>query len=248
MRKAGWAYLTVMLLVFFSCKKPEDRLCFKVVGEERQLDFEFEEDFDTLILKGDLTYEIVPDTVNKIQLIGGANLIKHIDFSANNGRLEIQNINKCDFLRDRTQKVKAKLHVKELSFLIYEGTNSLTFLDTIKSSELRVYNRDGAGTLDLLVSTGYLEVVVEYGWADYKVAGNSLFTYLACNTNSFCDARELKTNSWLNVLSNTEGDMLVNASTEEFVPRIHSGGNIKYTGTPLEVKLEQVGIGKLIQE
>ncbi len=241
----------VILIIFgscFSCEKAENRSCFKRIGVEASEEILISELFDTLYLYDDLIYEIIPDTLNKVELIGGQNLLNHIAIELKNGRVDITNENRCDFLRNRKEKVTAKIHLKDLHYLDYEGTNSLSFLDTLYSGELRVYNKDGAGSMNLLVDVGYLEVVIKYGWADFTVAGTSGYTYLACNTNSFCDARLLRPQVDLNVLSMTEGDMLVNASNVKFTARIKRGGNIRYVGTPSDLNVVREGIGEVIGE
>lgn len=240
-------YIAIVLLLF-SCKKAEERSCFKGVGNPSSEEILLSENFDTLYLKDDLIFEIIPDTLNKIELIGGRNLLNHIGVNLAQGKLQIENNNRCNFLRNLSERVTAKIHLKELHYLDYEGTSSLTFLDTLYSGELRVYNKDGAGSIHLLVDVGYLEVVIKYGWADFTVAGTSGYTYLACNTNSFCDARLLRPQIGLNVLSMTQGDMYVNAHNTIFTARIKRAGNIRFVGEPSELNLIQTGEGQLIQE
>lgn len=236
---------SLALIHLFSCKKPEERRCFKSNGDESMQEILFDNTFDTLYLEDDLEYEIVPDTLHKVTLLGGTNLLNHIAIKNNNGRLTVANNNRCNFLRDISNRVRVQIHVETLHYLDYSGTTSLTFLDTLHSGELRVYNRDGAGTMTILADVSYLEVVIKHGWGDFYVAGTAGNTYLACNTNSFCDARLLRTQLNLNVLSMTQGDMLVNANNVDFTARIKRGGNILYWGEPEVLTRVNEGEGRL---
>lgn len=243
-----YTYLaSVTFLMLFSCKKAEERSCLKTTGEDTYLTIDIDNPFDSLELYSNIIYNLIPDTVNKIVLEGGENLLQHINIEyISPQRYKVSNENKCNFLRSFKKKVTANIHFKELGFLHFEGSENLTTKDTIKGAEFRMIIRDGAGSVKLLVESGYTSIVVSHGFGDFTIAGKSLITFLSCRTNSFCDATELITGNYLRVNSETQGDMKVNANNINLDAIINRGGNILYSGNPTEIDLEKNGDGNLI--
>jgi hypothetical protein len=227
------ASLIVCLVIFaLSCKKAEDRSCFKGIGDEKSLET-MVGTFDTLRLFDDINYQLIPDTVFKVEVIGGENLIKHIEIGQANNSLTIENNNKCNFLRKFDEKVTVKIHVSDLNYIQYEGSEELKSTDTLYASELRLFVRDGAGDVDLTVVNGYTSAVIAYGFGNFHISGQTLYAFLNCNTNSTCDATALSVALELNVNSSSQGDMYVNAQgTDYFVGVTNQKGNIFYKGIP----------------
>lgn len=237
--------ITILLLFSLSCKKAEDRSCFKSIGEKSSLDTSMQA-YDTLKLYDDINYVIVPDTAFKVEVEGGENLIKHIKMVNENNTLSITNENKCNFLRKLNEKVTVFIHGSHINYIYYEGSESLTSIDTLFSNELRLFIRDGVGDVDLTIENGYTSAVISHGWGNFTLRGKTLSAFLNCSTNSTCDTRELKINNELKVSSNTQGDMYVNADVEFFHCIIHQKGNIFYEGTPTQTSFEYYHEGDII--
>ncbi|MEX1192330.1 MAG: DUF2807 domain-containing protein [Brumimicrobium sp.] len=236
-----------ILILSVGCKKAEDRNCLKSNGNTSSLKLNFENEVDSLFLFDNLEYIIIPDSINYIELIGGKNLLNHIDAQYSNAGISIRNENKCNFLRSYKQKIKAEIHIKSIRAILYEGGETLTNLDTLKSPELRLTIRDGAGPVDLTVENGYMSAVVTHGWGDFTLHGKTSNTFLNCSTNSFCNALDLKTANSLVVNSQTEGDMKVNVNGTQLKAILNRNGNILYKGVPNTVQLiDSVGNGQLI--
>ncbi|MDX1653440.1 MAG: DUF2807 domain-containing protein [Brumimicrobium sp.] len=240
------ALIVFCVAVISSCKKAEERTCLKSAGEEEQLEIALSVEPDTLYLFDNIEYEIIPDTINFVQLEGGKNLLKHVEILEKDKRIDIQDRNKCRFLRNYKKKIKAKIHLKETSYIHYEGGEELISRDTLKSGELRLFIRDGAGPVSLIVENGYMSATISHGWGDFTLKGKTLYCYLSCSTNSFCDATELQVENTLKVNSNTEGDMKVNADGAYLDVDILRKGNVLYTGNPTGISLKKEGDGDLI--
>ena len=58
------------VFILASCKKAEDRPCFKGVGDETTVEIELAS-FETLFLGPHLNYILVQDTLGKVVLTGG---------------------------------------------------------------------------------------------------------------------------------------------------------------------------------
>lgn len=96
---------TILALMILGCKKPEDRSCFKSIGDQGVRDTTLTS-FDTLELYDDIEYYIVPDSNWGIHIEGGENLLKHVGITNENSKLTVKNENKCNFLRKLNEKIK----------------------------------------------------------------------------------------------------------------------------------------------
>lgn len=239
-------YFILIAILFFSCKKAEDRTCFKGTGDESERIIYTQEDVDTLFLYDDIYYTLEQSNETKVVLTGGENLLSHIDVEIQNGKLTMTNNNKCRFLRSYKNKIYATVFVDSVKYIHYEGVKEMKSKDTLFSNELRVYIRDGAGSTDLTLVNGYTSVTVTHGFGDFTLRGKSLYANLYCNTNSYCDTRSFQVANDLIVKSNTVGKMLINANNSKLFATIMESGNIEYVGIPFSTTLERNGKGKLI--
>lgn len=235
-----------LLFVLLACKNADERSCFKSSGTNSKLEFKINPNIDSLFLFDNLEYEFFKSEEAKINIEGGQNVISFIDALEDNGKLTISNENKCNFLRNLSQRIKVQIYLPTLNYLRYEGSSSFTMMDTVESGALRVFIRDGAGPVKLKVNASYLETTVSHGVGNFEIQGKANACYLACNTNSFCDTRKLKIQEWIKVFSNTGGDMLVNTDGAKLNVIINRNGNVKYTGHFTELETQIKGEGELI--
>lgn len=243
--KNYWIYILLISIAVISCKKAEDRSCLKFVGDESSKIIPVGET-DSLYLFDNIIYTLIPDTANFVELKGGENLLNHIKCLSSNDKLEVRNINKCNFIRSYKKKVTAFIHVKEIKYIHFEGTEVLTNQDTLKSGELRLVVRDGAGPVELTVENGYMSAAITHGWGDFTLHGTTNSAFLNCSTNSFCNTSNLNVESDLIVYSNSGGNMTVNAAGADLHATIKRDGNILYTGVPNSIVVEDNGDGEVV--
>lgn len=202
--------------------------------------------FDSLRLYDNLKYVLIQDSIFKVKVEGGENVIQHVKIENENNTLTVKNENKCNFLRSFDEKMTVYIHCLDVNFIHFEGSDQMKSQDTLFSSELRLLIRDGAGEVDLTVNNGFMSAVVTHGWGNFILRGKTLDAFLNCNTNSYCDTRELEVVNTLNVNSNTQGDMIVNANVDDFHCVLHQKGNVYYEGNPLTTSFEYFGEGEVL--
>jgi hypothetical protein len=234
-----------LLLCLVSCNKAEDRSCFKSAGEESELTISLEP-FDQLYLKEHLEYVLIQDSIEKIVIKGGKNLLNFVDATVTDKLLEISNGNKCNFLRSYKKKVKVEIHFKTLSNIHFEGTEPLTNIGTLQFQWVTMLVRDGAGSVKLNFNAEALVAVISHGWGDFTFTGEVNNANLTVRSNGFCDVYGLKVQDTLIAISKTQGTMKVNADNCIFKAQIDAGGDILYKGIPSFKSLNQYGTGELI--
>jgi hypothetical protein len=236
--------LFLSLSFLFSCEKSEDRSCFKTSGEtittHRNLN-----DFNCVRLFKNINYEIVPDTINYLELTGGKNVLNFISSTISGKVLTIKDDNTCAFLRDLARKVTVKIHTKDLINIYYEGSESLICRDTLKMNYFLYVQQSGGGTANLLIEAKYLEAYVNSGVGDFKLAGKCNVLTVGLNGSSFCDVRGLEVTDSITFIQNSFGDMKIKADVIPLRGVITSTGNVWCQGLPSFTKVNELYTGKL---
>lgn len=239
--------LFAVLAFLSACKKPEDRKCWKFTGDETTVEYPLEA-FSRMKLHPHLAYEIIQDSLNKIEITGGKNLVNLIDFSVTNGLLEISNKNKCSFLRNAKKELVVRIHLTEISNIHYEGSEYLNSVGTIKSDYFVLSVRDGAGPVNLKMQSIIIDADISHGWGDYTLSGETKFARISARSNGFCDTYGLNVIDSIYVASDTPGTMKVKADGIPLRGFSKSSGDILYIGTPSVISVLCTGTGEVVNK
>ena len=230
-----------------SCKKAEDRKCLKSTGKIITQEIGMPS-FTKLDLFERIEYTLVQDTVFKVVLNGGKNLLNEIKISVSDDRLKITNENTCNFLRSYKKIIKAEIHFKDLTEINYRGTEILTNLDTLHLPWINVLIVNSSGSVRLNLNSNSINASASGGYGDFQLTGKASFANLYINNNGFCNTFGLIVKDSLKVTSNTMGAMMVNADKTILNAEIKNGGNIFYKGVPSKIILNKNGSGNLLIE
>lgn len=237
------AFATVLL----SCKKAEDRACFKSVGVEITEEIELES-FQTLFLGAHINFILVQDTVEKVVLTGGKNMLNFISANVVDGELTITNDNKCNFLRTYKKSITVEVHLININQIEYEGTTPLTCANQITCPQLLVIIKEGAGQFNLDLNNEKLFTNISNGWGNMKITGSTKYAKLEANSNGFIDAYDLNVQDSLHVISKTPNTIKINAENTLLRSETASKGDIWYVGTPSLIDHNQYGTGELLDK
>ena len=94
-RRMSLLILSIVFLAgIYSCKPANERSCFKRSGESDSLLIELPS-FDKLILGEHMRFVLVQDTIQKIRLYGGSNLLNQISIDTDeSNEISISNENR----------------------------------------------------------------------------------------------------------------------------------------------------------
>jgi len=243
--KPGIYIISFLFLILYSCQKPENRACWKSTGEETELEIILPS-FDKILLHEHLEFVLIQDSVEKVVVIGGKNLVNFVKAEVTDGLLDIRNDNNCNFLRTYKKKIKVEVHFKSLMNIHYEGTYALTNVGTLEFGWLTFLIRDGSGSVNLNFNAEVVNATISHGWGDFTFTGNVGSANLNVRSNGYCNTYGLNIQDSLTVISNTQGYTKVNADGIKFKAEIDSDGDIYYKGTPSSTKLYKYGTGELI--
>jgi len=243
----GLIVFLVFVSLLTSCKKAEDRACFKGVGEELTREVEVES-FQTLFLGSHIEFVLVQDTVEKVVLTGGENLLNFIGLNIVDGELRVTNDNKCNFLRTYKKSITAEIHLVDITQIEYEGTTPLVCSNQLTCPSLLILIKEGAGEFGLKINNDVLLTNISNGWGNIKISGTTKYAKLEAFSNGFIDAYDLNVLDSMHVISKTPGTMKVNANNALLRSETSSKGDIWYIGTPTLIDHNQYGTGELIDK
>lgn len=238
-------YWWVILIVITSCKKPEDRTCFKSAGEQSSISYDLN-DFIYLDCFGNYNLNLYQDSLNRMVVKGGSKLISQIQYEERNDSLYITNKNKCRFLRSYDQEITIDLYYKNLDYFKFDGGDTVVFQTPLKTSYFKLRMRDGGGTIYGDLDCDYVDINLESGSGDIHLKGKSYFARLFINSTGFMFAEEFISDE-MSALNYGTGDLFCNPNDGSFEATINHTGDIYYQGNPFPLKLNKKGSGELIK-
>lgn len=236
---------TLLVIILISCKKEEDRSCFKTIGSQHEKEILVQNVRD-LVLNSDITYSLVSDTQEKVVLKGGKNLLNFITINQIGKELTIENKNNCAFLRNYKDNIVVEIHYVDLNSISFSGSKKLMSSSSLQIDTLSIRSFDGSGTIDLAIQANFLKLYAEFGYTDFLIKGN--VNYLSCNIggSAFADLYDLHINDSITVVSNSQRDVKTNPSNVRFKAQVNQSGNILYKGIPSSIYYSRFGKGELI--
>jgi len=241
-----WVPFLAFVLIIASCKKAEDRSCFKFWGDEKTIEVPLD-DFEKLFLNAHLEYELVQDSTDKLVITGGENVVNKVEWSISDDKtLSISNKNKCNFLRNERKVIKVEIHYTNIYNIHFEGTESLTTKGTLKTDYFVLLIRDGAGPVNLDLDCISVSADISHGWGDYVLTGTTEYASIGARSNGYCDTRGLTVNQSIYISQESSGNIKVNCGNLPLNGYLKSNGNIEYIGNPDSINILNTGTGKVV--
>jgi Putative auto-transporter adhesin, head GIN domain len=237
-----YALFGCFLAFVFSCKKPENRRCFKSWGKETVREIPLE-NFQALDLHEHMEFVLIQDSLNKVVIKAGENMVNFIETSVSDGVLLIKNKNKCRFLRDKKKTIRVEIHFTYLLNIKFAGTERMYSMGTLDLDYFTMTIRDGAGPINLNVNALVVNTDISHGAGDFTISGSALKARFIIKTNGFCDVTGLQVADSLYVGSETSGNMKINANNTNVKGFLKQNGSIYYVGAPLSMDIAVTGTG-----
>jgi hypothetical protein len=239
-----WFNLFILIFLVYSCKKPEQRACFKKSGEFAIKVHEFGA-FNQLHLKEHLSYKLIQDSTNKVVVRGGNNLLNFVEVIGENGLLTIENKNRCNYLRSY-EIPEVEIHYTKLINILFEGTERLYNEDTLITDYLTLTLRDGAGHIELNVQAIDVNAINTHGWGRLTLKGETQTLRGNLMGDGKFDFSQVTVSNQVKLITSSSIDQRVNAAGIPLNVELNGIGNVYYFGLPSIINYVQYGSGKLI--
>lgn len=238
--------VSILLFFVFSCRKANERKCWKSAGPFAEKVIQLG-DFNCLFLKEHLRYTLIQDSTNQIVIKGGYNMIDWIEVNTENGLVSIRSKNKCNFFR-KYAVVDVEIHYTSMINIVFEGTESLTCLDTMKTNYLALTLKDGGGSMHMLVNAIDILTDQTHGWGDLTIAGKTNTSRYQLTGDGFIDATQLLVKDSISFISYSSTIQKINTNNCKLKSEINGIGDIWYYGQPTSIYNREYGKGKLINK
>lgn len=235
----------LLVSIFSSCGEDASLNCMKntgkVISELREVN-----DFTEVVVERRIEVLLVPDNQNYVVITAGENLMSGIETTFENGKLTIQNKNKCNWLRSYKIPVKAEIHFKKLSRITNYGTGTIKTLSPIVNDSLIIEFWNSASSAEIEVNNSFVSTIQHVGPTDITLTGKTDQFFVYGNDLAYLVADSLKADVavvyWL-----SQKDVSVQAN-QFMLSEIESDGNVYWSGTGEVVKNISKGKGRLIRK
>jgi len=249
-RSSSFLLFLLFLSSLYSCKPAHERTCFKGAGNSDSLIVELPH-FEKLILGEHMNFILVQDTIEKVRIYGGENLLDHITIDTDGPlELRISNDNRCRFLRYRKNEINVYIHFKNFNELIYNGSESLTnegVLDFI-GNNIQITTEGAAGSIDLNLNAYEIYNLNKVGWSDITLSGQCVLLRSHIFGNQILNATDLVVDGSINYVSQAGTLSKINAQFIELKVELSGTGDLWYYGFPSEIDKKEYNSGKLIDK
>lgn len=216
--------------------------CFKSTGdiitERRDVGL-----FTELTAYDNVNVIFVQDSLTYLEVDAGENLLPLIKTEIRDGKLVVENDNKCNWVRDFSIPINVYVHLPALRRVDTFGYGKIYSLNAIVNDTVEIDNWNTADVqLNIIANAAYSKQHAAIG--DNTFTGNAGFLFVYNTGQGFCDCNSLAVNDAV-VISNTTGQTYVNACSDLHA-EISNSGNVYYKGAPV-ISTVITGTGKLIQ-
>ncbi len=201
-------------------------------------------DFHSIEVDNDIDLYLSQDTLFKLEVEAGENLIDKIQTKVEGGVLNISNENKCNWSRSFKNEFKVYLTLKELKSISCFGVGEVRTQGSIDCDTLNIDLWSSYSDLYLNVTAKSGLVKNHTGPGDCTISGVTEELYAYSTGNGFIFADQLQSNV-TSAISGGTGELYVYAKDSLFA-RIDYIGNVYYAGNPTSISLNGSGDGRLI--
>jgi len=242
--KISTILLCLTIFLSFSCEKAKDRRCFKSYGDVIEVEVKIDSVQEFKLFKG-VVYKFYQDTLRKVIIKGGTNVVGFIDVKQEDYIVSINNLNLCDLLRDYDDKITVEIHYPHYADIYAEPTEPIVFVDTLKGYSTHIELRNGGESLDLNVDVQKLYLDVTLGTGSINVYGKTSYLKLGTLNLGRINALGLIADD-IFIYQNSSTDMTVNLNNANAKVHFSGNGDVRYIGVPSLLEITGESDGEVI--
>jgi hypothetical protein len=191
------------------------------------------EDFSEIYIEDIFDVFLIQDTICKLELEGGDNLLPNIDFKVKDKEFHIKNKNGSNWSRNY-EKIKVYITLKDITFLKVDESANLSTIDTLVLPKLTVQSINDYSDINLTIKSNNFSIVNESTSGGYfTIKGETVNSKIWARGSCIIDAYELKSVN-TNIKTESIGDCAINVS-EKLKVEISRTGDVYYKGKPAEI-------------
>ncbi|MDP4267438.1 MAG: DUF2807 domain-containing protein [Bacteroidota bacterium] len=236
-----------LISIFFICCNKDDAPDFlKSTGSIRKVNMVINGDFKSICLNNTINLIITQDTMNRVDVETGENLLPKIKTELINGVLTISDGNTFNWVRDLDDQINVYLRIKQIDTLKYTGSGNINSTNAITGYSFAFITNNGTGDVDITLNTHESHFSLQLGVQNVNVKGMSGVNYIYNIGENIFHGEQLET-GYTYIDNFSSGDCYIFA-TKEIGAKIGYVGDIYYKGNPYKIDFIKNGKGNLIKE
>lgn len=196
-----------------------------IITQERSIT-----DFDSISVNDYVNLILTQDTMNRVSVEAGQNIINGISTEVIDRKLFIYNNNECNWLRSYNKPINVYVNVKNLMKVSYNSSGDVTSSNVIGSSFLWIDVWGGCGTIDLELNVYQGTFIEHMGTADFKLHGLCKINSIYAGDFGLFDCKDLETD-YTYIKNYGSNDCYIKV-TKYLDATIGSIGSIYFRGNP----------------
>lgn len=224
-------YRIALLLFLAACNKENAPDFMKTAGETRTetRDLPF---FDAIDLDDNVNLILFEDSLTRVEVRAGKNLLKKVTTVVTNKTLKIRNENKWNFMRSYKNEIDVLVYSPWIKNIAYEGGGDIKSGNTLSYPQLEIVTQGGGSDVMLDLQCDSLKAIIHTGVSNLYFTGFSDYAYFYSNGLSIFHAEQLQCDA-VHVNNASTGDFFVHALSSLIV-EIRSYSTTWYRGNPIK--------------
>ncbi len=235
--------MVVMVVLMAACSADNRWDCVTGMGtiqtEVRELPV-----FHSIYTQNRIDLEYRYASTHRAEVIFGENLLDQILTDVVDGELRLDNMARCNWVRDLSIKPKVVIYAPEFARLENRGNGHIHFVDTLRVDHFEYEDYEANGSVELLLRSNFARIAQHTGRTALVAHGMSDTVGAYSAGSGRLDASGLFSSHTL-VNNSSIQPMKVNADGYLFV-FIGLRGNVCYSGQPTLIDLDRQGEGNLL--
>jgi hypothetical protein len=244
--KNAWKIIpaAIIIIIIYSCEKESSDCLYKkgnIIKQEI-----FTENFSCIAVNDIFNVILMQDTVHRIVIEGGENVLPNVEAIIRNDTLTAQHSIRCNWFRDY-EKINLYIFFSRLKHIVTYSPVKIISADTINCNNLEYFAIGEIGEAAMMLNCSYFRFDDSYstlGWFKFKGKSDKIRFYVNYGSSVFADSLISKD---ADIYYKTIGDIHVHV-TDHLRVWIWGKGNVYYSGNPAKVEIvEKKSSGQLIK-
>jgi hypothetical protein len=234
-----FAAVSLSLPFIQSCKKENMCDCIKrtgsIITESRQLS-----GFDRVTVQDNLNVFITQDSVFKVEVEAGENIVPLIKTEVEGNTLVIKNDNRCNWTRSYDKPFNVYVSMPLINYVTSEGTGKITGTNTV-TNKLEVETKN-SGDIEFTVNNPRV-ITHMFGYGDVILHGETAQHDCSIGGDGFLYAADLHTGyTWIQTFTSGLSYIYVR---DYLIVKIEKRGDVLCYGNPTAIDKTVTGSGNL---
>ena len=227
------------------CQQPDAPDCFQLSGDMGAIETTLPK-FKKIELNDGVHFQLHPSAEYKIHITGPENWINEIEFTVENERLIIRDLNHCKLFRSKKKIITIDIYAPTFEEVLNQSFYSVEVMDTLRQSKIKWINENAPANSTILFNGDSCVIEMPKGTGDITLKGRAYYTSLYSNAIGKLDTREMQSR-YLNCSHNSLQDIYAQAHQYLYVV-FQNKGNLILNQSPIQMEVIHEDDGQLIIE